>query len=220
MSALEQVVGFPLKVYEAEENEVDEVIERSLLVGAPDAAIEYGWRLVAGGHLSGLKLCKLLYELTELWDKFQTDDDVQDAIFKGMGVPGETYRKYDGIWRNVFANEKIPLVYRQAMRNKPLGGLIAISVAARDGEFDEDDWKKLATAHDKAALLAIRDEVRRVDPSETRRRYISWNRDGRLVARRGDEGPEEVGYLPVGTGIDFVDETVQWIIEKIGATQR
>src|SRR3990167_5511402 len=157
MSALEQVVGFPLKVYEAEENEVDEVIERSLLVGAPDAAIEYGWRLVAGGHLSGLKLCKLLYELTELWDKFQTDDNIKDAIFKGMGVPPETYRKYEGLWRGIFANEKIPGVYRNALRNKPLGGLIAITAAARDGEFkDDDDWKELASAHDKATMLMVR----------------------------------------------------------------
>jgi len=220
MSALDQVIGFPLQIFEREENEVDEIVERSLVEGTPDAAIEYGWNLVAGGHLSGLKLCKLLYELTELWDKFSTDDDIQDAVFKGMGVPGETYRKYEGIWRHIFANENIPTHIRQAMRNKPLGGLIAISVAARDGEFNEDNWNKLASAHDKAAMLDIRDEVRGVDPSETRRRYISWNRDGRLVARRGDEGPEEVGYFPKRTGIDFVDETVQWMAEQIGAQER
>ena len=191
MSALEQVVGFPIKVFVDAENEVDEVIEKSLLVGLPDTAIEYGLNLIAGGHLSGLKLCKLLYELTEMWPRFNTDDDVKDAVFKGMGVPTETYRKYENIWRSIFANDKIPKQYRDAMRNKPMGGLIAISVAAREGEFNDEDWKDLAEVHDKAGMLAVRDRRRGIGVSENRRLSITWERDGRLVARRSDEGPEE-----------------------------
>ena len=220
MSALDQVVGFPIKIFEEAESEVDEVIERSLLIGQPDAALEYGLRLIASGHLGGLKLCKLLYELTELWDKFNTDDDIKDAVFKGMGVPTETYRKYEGIWRNIFANENIPQEYRMMMRNKPMGGLIAISVASREGEFSEENWKSLATAHDKSAMLAVRDEVRGVGASGGRRLQISWERDGRLIARRGEEGPEEVGFLPHGTGIDLVNDAVQRIVSASGITER
>ena len=220
MSALEQVVGFPLQIFEEAESEVDEVIERSLLIGLPDAAIEYGLRLIASGHLGGLKLCKLLYELTEMWDKFHTDDDIKDAVFKGMGVPPETYRKYESLWRGIFANEKIPVEYRNAMKNKPISGLIAITAAARDGEFNEEHWERLVTAHDKSSMLSIRDDVRGVNVSENRRLQLTWERDGRLVARRGEEGPEEVGFLPHRTGISLVDDAVRRIVDAVGITER
>ena len=220
MSALEQVVGFPMQVFSDAENEVDEVIEKSLLVGLPDTAIEYGLNLIAGGHLSGLKLCKLLYELTEMWPRFNTDDDVKDAVFKGMGVPTETYRKYENIWRSIFANDKIPKQYRDAMRNKPMGGLIAISVAAREGEFNDEDWKELAETHDKAGMLAVRDRSRGVDVSENRRLGIVWERSGSLVARRGEEGPEEVGFLPHRTGVALVDDAVRRIVDAAGILER
>lgn len=222
MSALEQVVGFPIKIFVDAENEVDDIVERALLTGMPDTAIEYGLQLMAGGHLTGLKLCKLLYELEERWPQFSnnTDDDVQDAVFKGMGVPTETFRKYSGIWRNIFANENIKKEYRTAMRNKPMGGLIDISVASRGKEFNDEDWKELVAAHDKASMRAVRDRRRGIGVSETRRLVIIWERDGRLSARRGNEGPEEVGFLPRRTGVSVVDDAVRRIVDAAGIVER
>lgn len=219
MSALEQVVGFPTRVFKEADNEVDEVIERSLLVGLPDAAIDYGWQLVAGGHLSGLKLCKLLYELTEMWPRFNTDDDIRDAIFKGMGVPPETYRKYEGLWRAIFANENIDKRYREAMRNKPIRGLIAITAAARDDEFNEDHWGKLVAAHDISSMLAVRDEARHIERDNSERLTITLERDGRLVAHRDGE-QEGVGYLAVGAGVELVQVAVRRIISAAGIVER
>ena len=219
MSALEQVVGFPLKVFKEADNEVDEVIERSLLIGLPDAALEYGWQLVAGGHLSGLKLCKLLYELTEMWPRFQTDDDLRDAVFKGMGVPPETYRKYEGLWRGVFANENIDKRYREAMRNKPIRGLIAITAAAKDGEFNEEHWGKLVLAHDVSGMIAVREEARGIERTNDGRLTILLERDGRLGARKGGE-QEEIGYLAVGAGSELVQAAVRRIIDAAGIIER
>lgn len=219
MSALEQVVGFPLRVFKEAENEVDEVIEKSLLVGLPDAALQYGWELIAGGHLSGLKLCKLLYELTEMWPRFNTDDDIRDAVFKGMGVPPETYRKYEGVWRSIFANENIDKRVRDALRNKPMRGLIGIAAAARSGEFSEENWNELVAAHDVASILAVRDKVRHIDRDQSDRLTIVLERDGRLVARQqGDV--EEVGFLAVGAGVGLVQAAVRRIIEAAGIVER
>ena len=220
MSALEQVVGFPLSVFKKAEDEVDEVIEQSLIVGLPDAAIQYGWQLIAGGHLSGIKLCKLLYELTEMWPRFQTSDDIKDAVFKGMGVPTETYRKYEGVWRSIFANENIDKRVREMMRNKPMRGLIGIAAAARNGEFTEQDWNDLATSHDVGSMLEVRDRARGIERHNSNRRIVTWERDGRLTVRRGSEGPEEWGLWPKDAASDLVKETILWAREHLGVAER
>ena len=219
MSGLEQVVGFPLSVFKKAEDEVDEVIEQSLIVGLPDAAIQYGWQLIAGGHLSGIKLCKLLYELTEMWPRFQTSDDIRDAVFKGMGVPPETYRKYEGVWRSIFANENIDKRVREMMRNKPMRGLIGIAAAARNGEFNEEHWGALASAHDVGSMLAVRDQARHIERDNAGRLTITLQRDGRLVAHQNGE-QEEVGYLAVGAGSELVQAAVRRIIDAAGIVER
>jgi hypothetical protein len=210
MSSLVQAVGFTPEQHAKSEGEVDDVIERALLTGIPDLAIDYGWRLVAGGHLTGLRLCKLLYELTENWKSFNTDDDIKDAVFKGMGVPPETYRKYDGLWRNVFANPDVSSEYKRALRNKPIGGLIDVSVAIRDGEFNDELMQDLASAHDKATMLKIRDEARGIERPD--RMIVYWERSGQLRVWEGEE-TGECGFLTHG-GSPLVERAVDAIVHS------
>lgn len=207
MSSLDQAVGFAPAIYKQSEDEVDRAIEKSLLMGSPEQAIHLGWGIIGQGHIRGLQLCKLLYELTEVWDSFNTDDDIKDAVFKGMGVPPETYRKYDGLWRNIFANPDVREDYKTRLRNKPLGGLMEVSVAVRDGEFDDDQMQRLIMAHDKRAMLAIRDEARGIERSD--RPTVFWERSGQLTVFHNEEA-DSCGFLPHDGS-----ELTRWAVDAI-----
>ena len=78
---------------------------------------------------------------------------------------------------------------------KPIGGLLEIIAAARDGDFSDEDWADLALAHDKAAMIAIRQNARGLFGQGYTRVTISWDRDGFVWAYKEDEEPEALGQL-------------------------
>ena len=170
-------------------DEVDDAVERSLLEGSPDIALELGHNLVATGHLRGVQLAKLFYELDKVWKSFDTDDTIEDAIQKATGVPLDTVEKYLSMYKYVLAPHP-------ELSDKPIGGLIAITVAAREEEFSDKDWEDLAKAHDKSSMLDIRTRVRGTQTKGNSRLVGTWDRDGHIYARIGGGKPEHVTHLP------------------------
>ena len=171
------------------DDEVDDAIERSLLDGSPDIALNLGRSLVATGHSRGIQLARLFYELDRVWKSFDTDDEIVDAIPKAMGVPLDTYEKYRDMYKFVLAPHP-------ELSDKPIGGLIAITVAAREEEFSDKDWEDLAKAHDKSSMLDIRTRVRGTKTKGNSRLVGTWGRDGHIYARIGRGEPEHVAHLP------------------------
>ncbi len=161
--------------------DIDGVIEKSLLEGNPDIALRYGAEIVRQGRIKGVKLAKLLYELDEVWDSFNTDDAIEDAIERDMGIPKDTFLKYSRAYRHV-------LVGRPELAGKPIAGLIKLIAGARDGDFSDEDWQEIAMAHDQGAMIDVRDRARGTHTSGHNRLNRWMTRDGQLMCKRGPNG--------------------------------
>ena len=184
----DQEVGLPQSTVDMAEQEVDDMIDRALLVGDPQVALDYGYSLIKTAHMRGVQLARLLYLLQEKWDSFQTDDTVEDAVFKSMGVSQSKFDIYTRMYRYVLKDHP-------ELAGKPIGGLQAIIAAARDGDFSDEDWAALALAHDKAAMIEIRRNARGILTKGHARVTISWDRDGFVWAHKENEESEALGQL-------------------------
>lgn len=202
-------------------DEVDEVVKGALISGTPIPIAEYGQQLKRAGFLTGVKLAKLLWKLEEVWEAFETDMLVEDFCFSEMGVAVETFTKYSSMFRWVLANENIALPIRRKLAGKPIGGLILLTAGARDGSFTEEQWMQLARAPDKKTMQDLVREARGTQTSGHSRVTITWEKDGRLTAWKGDEGePHPCGYLPRDYADDVVETAVERIINGIGVVRR
>ena len=184
----DQEVGLSKDVMGVADHEVDDAIDQSLLTGDPQIALDFGYSLIKTAQLRGVQLMRLLYTLEEKWDSFQTDDTVEDAVFKGMGVSQRKFSDYTRVYRYILKDHS-------ELVGKPIGGLLEIIAAARDGDFSDEDWADLALAHDKAAMIAIRQNARGLFGQGFTRVTISWDRDGFVWAHKEDEEPEALGQL-------------------------
>ena len=168
--------------------EVDERIEQSLLNGSPQIALDYGYNLIQTGQMRGIQLARLLYTLEGIWDSFETDDTIEDAVFKGMGVSARKFDDYTRLYRYVLKDHP-------ELSGKPIGGLMAIITAARDGDFGKEDWAELDKAHDKAAMVEIRRRARGIYTRGHSRVTIGWDRDGFVWAYKEGEEQESLGHI-------------------------
>lgn len=206
----DQAIQLGRDLLERADEEVDTQIERSLLAGSPDIAITFGYDIIKTGQMRGVQLARLLYSLDEVWDRFQTDDTIEDALLKGMGVSGKNFRQYRDLYKYVLRDHP-------ELSGKPIGGLLGIVVAAREEEFEPKDWKDISLAHDSAAMVAIRQRVRGTHTSG-HSRLVGWiDRDGYVWARIGNKAQESAGNLNVGASPDSAaGRLVTRILENSG----
>ena len=193
-----------LSRYEWQEvvEDTDKVIELALLSGTPEIAFEFGRGILREGHIKGIKLAKLFYELREAWDKFATGDRVEDAVEREVGVPKDTFVKYANAFKYV-------VLERPALAGKPIEGLIKLIAASREGQLDEEDWNELEKAHNVGAMLAVRDRVRGVHTSGHSRLHRWRDPEGQLYCKRGPNGDiKPFGYLVPETGDEDIDAAV------------
>jgi len=194
-------------------DEVDKEVERSLLMGSPEIALNFGTGLVITGHLRGVQLAKLLYELDLIWAKFKTDDEIQDAVFKTMGISYRKFEDYRDMYRYILKDHP-------ELAGKPIGGLLGIIVAAREGEFNEDDWKELALAYDRKTMLDVRRRVRGIQTQGHSRLVVWHDRDGQVYCRRGDGTQKHCGWLTREVSDDDVADAVNRLIKGGGVIKR
>ena len=183
----DQIMVFPSKFIDQINQEIYEVLDESIEAGSPEPALNFAASLAATGYLRGIQLARLLYELDEMWHKFETDDTVEDAVFKHLGTSPVTFTQYTRMYRYVLKD-------RPRLIGKPIRGLIGLIAASRDEELSEDDWEEIYGAADVAGMLAVRDRVRGKRTSGHARIVIEHSRDGYITARRGDER-EELGFV-------------------------
>ncbi len=169
------------------DDEINKVMAISLTEKSPEKALDFAASLAVTGYFRGIQLAQLLYELDEAWSEFDTDDTVEDAVFKHMGTSPVTFSQYTRMYRYVLKD-------RPRLMGKPIRGLIGLIAAARDEEFDEEDWYEIYNAVDVAGMLTVRDRVRGIQTSGHARIVIEHSRDGYITARKGDE-IEELGFL-------------------------
>lgn len=208
----DQVMRIPVDILERMDAEIDEVVSLSLKQGSPEAALDFGASLAATGYMRGVQLARLLYELDEVWGEFETDDDVQDAVFKGIGISPVTFSQYSRMYRYVLKD-------RPRLIGKPIRGLIGLIAASRDEEFSDEDWDEIYNAADVGDMLAVRDRVRGIQTSGHGRIVITQSREGYIAARKGDE-IEALGYLLRKPKTEFGKRALDRIIRAAGIVQR
>lgn len=189
--------------------EIDRAIEISLLSGTPDASMALGRELIRRGRLRGVQLAKLLYEIDQIWSSFETDDRIEDAIERDMGVPQDTFVKYARMYKFVLRD-------RPQLAGKPIQGLIKLTAGARDGDFDDSDWKEIELAPTVRAMLEVRDRVRGIQTSG-HSRLTGWvTPDGQLECKRGANGKiKNWGFVPRGSNDEDIKEMVERL-DRIG----
>ena len=174
-------------------SDVDEAIEISLLSGRPDTAMELGREIIRKGRLSGVKLARLLYEIDEAWHLFRTDDRVEDAIERDIGIPKETFIKYSRMYRFVLRD-------RPTLAGKPIEGLIKLTAGAREGDFSDDDWKEIVLAPNVRAMLVVRDRARGIQTSGHSKLALWCTPNGQLELKRGSNGKQKNwGFVPANS---------------------
>jgi hypothetical protein len=184
----DQIVRLTKTEFRAANTEVDDIIEKSLLSGSPRMALDFGASLIETGYARGIQLARLLFQLDEVWTSFATDDTVEDSVLKDLGMSERKFREYSQMYRHVLAPHP-------ELAGKPIAGLIDITAAAREGDFSEEDWAKLALAHDRATMLVIRREASGIRTSGSGRVGIQWTRAGDVYAHRDGVDPEHIGHI-------------------------
>ena len=120
-----QSIILPTADWEKVENEIDDVINVAVATKNPDYALTYGYKMIKDVRLKGVAMAKLLYEISENWSKFDTEEDVGDAVDKAGICPRTTFYKYAMMYKYV-------LVGHPELAVKPIEGLIMITAAARE----------------------------------------------------------------------------------------
>src|SRR3990167_8680196 len=212
--ALDQAVSLNIDTVRELMDEVDSVVEKSLLDGSPQIAMDFGRSIIATGQVKGIQLAKLLYELREVWSSFETDDELWDTVMKDIGISRRKAEEYEQLFRFVLRDHP-------ALSGKPIGGLLAIVVAAREEQFSDEDWKDLEKAHDKLAMLTIRTRARGLRTKGHARLSGQIDRDGHIWAYAGGGEPEHAGVLVIGAKDGSpAARLVQRIIEAAGLARR
>jgi hypothetical protein len=191
---------------------VDRAIEVSLLSGSPDPAMAQGRNIIRQGQLRGVALARLLYELDEVWDQFQTDDRIEDAVERDLGVPVDTFYKYSRMYRFVlteYDTNGLAIRERDELAGKPVEGLIKLTAAARSKQLKPKDWKALSLAHDVRAMIAVRDSVRGTHTSGHTGLSLWASPNGQTYCKRGKNGEiKQYGYLDRGNEDEDVKEAI------------
>lgn len=202
-------------------DEVDDIIGKSVLIGDPLMAFEYGSLLRRQQAVRGLALAKLLYRMRESWELFKaagTSDDLPTMAQIHMGVAPETTKKYVNMWESVFANNEIGDDIKKILMGRPIGDLLLLTAAARDGSLDDSKLLEAALAPDRASLREIvRDSRGEQTSSTTAIRIAIYMVDtkngniGNLVAFRGKERAF-IGTLFVESEDDLTKKAIESLL--------
>ena len=178
-------------------DKVDEVVNQAIDEQDPMVIVNYGVGLRMASQVSGLGLAKLLYEGRKAWNQFRSDDDFATVATTQIGIADQTYNKYIWVWEHV-VNADYLLEHqevRDQIMGKPIGGLILLTAAAREGQLDPEDWKEIATAPNVGAIRDVVARVRgHIGPAKNTLR-LKLLKDGTMQGKLGDEPYDGVGFV-------------------------
>lgn len=202
-------------------DEVDDIIGKAVLIGDPLMAFEYGSMLRRQQAVRGLALAKLLYRMRESWDLFKaagTSDDLPTMAQIHLGVAPETTKKYVNMWESVFANNEIGDDIKKILMGRPIGDLLLLTAAAREGSLDDSRLLEAALAPDRSSLRdIIRDGRGEQTSSGSAIRILLYmvntkaGNIGSLIALRGKERVQ-IGVLFVESDDDLTKKAIESLL--------
>jgi hypothetical protein len=199
---------------------VDDVVDRAISVGSDREMVGFGASLRQGVQVNGLSLAKLLYRWLQHAEEFGIGpDDFVDHIYANLGISAQTTRKYTLMWKTIFEDAKLDEGIYLALMGKPIQGLLSLTAAAREEQLDSEDWQEIANAPDAAAMSEVVRKKRGEQTSSKTRIVITWDRDGTLTARQGDDF-EGIGFLKPDCETQFGSAAVDRLLTKGGVVEK
>lgn len=178
-------------------DDIDGVISRSVHVGDPLLALEYGANIQRRQALEGAALAKLLYKLQENWGLFEAaglEDDLLTMADVHMNVRPATAKKYIAMWQNIFENPSVSDDVKQILRGRNIGDLLLLTAAIGEGQLEGENLYAAALAPDKESIRDLVKGARGMQTSSASaiRIYLlrtdkNGMRSGTVYARRGNE---------------------------------
>lgn len=204
-------------------DDVDEVINRSLVIGDPLMALEYGKFLSRARLVKGIATAKLLWKLQENWEFFSSagiGDTFENVVESYMGYNPQTTTKYVRLWGAIFENPGVDAETKRMLMGKPISQLILLTAAARTGELDDEGLRAAAESPDKASLkdIIVKARGRHTSSSSAIRICVNFREDssfpqGTVYAIRGDERVD-IGMLYLDLDDEIAKKAINSLIQN------
>lgn len=197
-TAQDQTVRVRAEDVKREMDAVDDVMQRTRMTGDPRIALHHVRGLTIKVKVQGIAAARILYELYKEWETYQAagvDDDWENVAPSESGLAVETCRKYRDMYGWLFDNEKVPDEIRERLPNLPVGALLLVGPAARDGDLDEEGWKSVVSATSKRDVSDVIHGARGRRTSAARSLIWMEDRHHILKAKMGDEAPVVLATL-------------------------
>jgi hypothetical protein len=211
-------------------DDVDEVISRSVVVGDPLIALDYGASLKRKQTIEGVSLAKLLFKLRESWGLYQArgiEDDLLTMADLHMDVKPATAKKYMAMWESIFENEAVPDDIKSILSGRKVSDLLLLTAAVGEGTLSGEDLKSAALSSDTNELREHIHKVRGEQTSAKTAIRICLNmvdkenmRAGTLYAKRGDEREvlDFTAYAK-GTASELTQKAINRLINSAGVIE-
>lgn len=200
-------------------DDVEQVVTDSIEEGNPLIATGFANTLRKIAQLQGLALAKLLSGLEHAWlptfvAEHGHEGDFVDYIYTQLGIATATTNKYIRMWRAIFEGSGPTPTQKKKLYGKDMKTLLLLTGGAGEGDFSKDDWKEIVNAPNRSEVREVIREARGEVTSSKTRLVIMLERDGSLMARRGEkDGFKPFGYLNLELAEEDVD--IQMAINRL-----
>ena len=194
--------------------QVQAVVEEAEDQRNPQIAFRFGKGLRRSRQVQGYALAMLFYEMRQRWGlAFESDDDFVDVAAAEFAYSVETINKYLKTWEWCFVKPNHPDARRRRLLGHDLDTTYRLAAASKEGQMTDEMWEEAAMAPNKEAVMELREKIRGSKTSSNSTLRIMLDRDGTLLARRGNKPYRTVGAL--NTNLESDDEIIAASIERI-----
>ena len=116
--------------------EIDDAIEKSLVMGTPTPAFTFAHALKGHVQITGVALAKLLWMLSSKWEQLDVEGEFQDVVEEEGILTAHEALRYVRTWDDIFANPGVDGKYKSEFLAMPMSTLIMIGPAAREGQLE------------------------------------------------------------------------------------
>ena len=196
-------------------------VSRAIKSGDDAVIVDHVRMLRRQGQVNGLSLAHTLYLWKTNAGRFGDANDWLDKVEAETGLSLQTIRKYTEMWAAIFEEGKVDPAIAAALRGQPIGNLLLITPAAKEGQLDEEKWTRLAEATSKDEVRDVIRETRGEQTSSSSSLTIRLRRDGVLEAKKGKDPFVGIGYLGVDNRDNpTIDAAISRIIRAAGVIEQ
>lgn len=208
IGALDQPI--PLPIQEALD-EVDRQVALAIQIGGVDMLLDDAASYLQQTRISGLALCKLLYNIQKMWE----EDDFMEIASSRLGLSSTTINRYISIW-SIYELKQIPAELSNSFLQKPLRSQIPVAKLIEQGYTpSQDQWQQLANSPDLSTTAKLVRDIKQTEPRKSAM-MLFIDSHGNLTACQ-DGKIVDLGWLNVAM---LEDELTAKAIKRIVSDSR